>query len=118
MLPLYIHTHTYIHTVKDTGIVTESCFPCTHTYTHTHTVKDTGIVTESCFPYSAQKGKAAVCVRACTNGEPFIKYKAKDFFQLKTEVDMQKEIMTNGPVEAGFIVSVCLCRRLCVYIHR
>ena len=79
-----------------------------HTYTHTHirTVKDTGIVTETCFPYSAQKGKAAACIRACVDGEPFIKYKARDFYQLKTEADIQKEIMTNGPVEAGFIVSL------------
>jgi len=66
---------------------------------------DHGIVTETCFPYGSQKGKAPACIHACVDGkEPFVKYKAFDFYQLKTELDIQKEIMTNGPVEAGFTV--------------
>jgi len=67
-------------------------------------LKTRGIVTESCFPYSAGKGHVAACSTKCVGEEPYVKYKAADYYQLKTEEDIMKEIYLNGPVEAGFSV--------------
>jgi len=67
-------------------------------------LKESGIVTESCFPYSAGKGKVAACRNKCEGAEAYTKYKAADYYQLKTEEDIMKEIYLNGPVEAGFSV--------------
>jgi len=68
-------------------------------------LRDTGIVTDACFPYGAGRGTAPACRTACVNASiPFKKYKSADFFQIKGEDDIMKEIFTNGPVEAGFRV--------------
>ena len=68
-------------------------------------LKATGIVTENCFPYGAGKGMAPACRTTCLNASiPFKKYKAADYYQLKGEDDIMKEIYTNGRVEAGFRV--------------
>jgi len=67
-------------------------------------IHNTGIVTDACFPYTAGRGVAASCASKCVDGEAFTRYKTKDSFQLKTVQDIQMEIMTNGPVEGGFMV--------------
>ena len=68
-------------------------------------LRDTGIVSEACFPYGAGKGMAPACRTTCVNASvPFKKYKSADFYQLKHEEDIMKEIYLNGPVEAGFRV--------------
>merc|ERR1719199_2362362 len=68
-------------------------------------LRDTGIVSEACFPYGAGKGVAPACRTTCVNASvPFKKYKSADFYQLKDEEDIMKEIYLNGPVEAGFRV--------------
>merc|ERR1711920_502291 len=48
-------------------------------------LKDTGIVTDSCFPYTAGNGTAPTCASKCVE-------------------NMQKEIMTNGPIQVAFKV--------------
>ena len=40
----------------------------------------------------------------CDSAEPLVKYKSKNYYRLSTVEDIQKAIMTNGPVEAGFEV--------------
>eukprot|EP00217_Crustomastix_stigmatica_P000310 CAMPEP_0183820322 /NCGR_PEP_ID=MMETSP0803_2-20130417/64584_1 /TAXON_ID=195967 /ORGANISM="Crustomastix stigmata, Strain CCMP3273" /LENGTH=324 /DNA_ID=CAMNT_0026065219 /DNA_START=32 /DNA_END=1006 /DNA_ORIENTATION=+ len=67
-------------------------------------LKSTGIVTDTCFPYTAGTGVAPTCETSCVDSEPFKKYKASDAFRLTTVEDIQKAIMTDGPVEAGFMV--------------
>jgi cathepsin B len=62
---------------------------------------ETGVVTDSCFPYGAGGGRAPACVSKCVDGEPYTKYKAANFYQLKTEEDIQHDIMTYGPVGAA-----------------
>jgi cathepsin B len=65
---------------------------------------NTGIVSDSCFPYTAGTGVAAACQTKCSDSESFTKYKAADSFHLTTVEDIQKELMTNGPLQAAFIV--------------
>lgn len=67
-------------------------------------LKSTGIVTETCFPYDAGTGVAPSCEKKCKDSEPYTKYKSSDAFQLTSVADIQKAIMTDGPVEAGFTV--------------
>jgi cathepsin B len=67
-------------------------------------LKDTGIVSDKCFPYTAGTGTPASCETKCVDGESFTKYKSQDAYQVKTVEGIQKEIMTNGPVECGFEV--------------
>jgi len=65
---------------------------------------NTGIVTESCFPYTAGTGEAATCETKCVDSESFTKTKAKNSYAIKGVANMQKEIMTNGPVQVAFKV--------------
>jgi len=67
-------------------------------------LKDTGIVTDKCFPYTAGQGTAASCETKCVDGESFTKYKSKDAYQITGVDNIKKEIMTSGPVETGFMV--------------
>ena len=67
-------------------------------------METTGVVTDGCFPYGAGAGKPPACSHTCADGEKYIKYHAADTFQLETEQDIQKAIMTDGPVEGGFTV--------------
>ena len=66
-----------------------------------------GIVTDKCFPYTAGQGQAAPCPpqgQCAAQGVDYKKYKSQDFYRLASVADIQKAIMTNGPVEAGFMV--------------
>lgn len=67
-------------------------------------LKHTGIVTDSCFPYTAGKGTAPACISKCKDSESFTRYKSTDAYQLHGVENIQKEIMTSGPVEASFKV--------------
>jgi len=64
----------------------------------------TGIVTDSCFPYGAGSGQAPACATKCVDGSDFKKYKAKNSYAINGVENMQKEIMTNGPVQVAFTV--------------
>jgi cathepsin B len=67
-------------------------------------MEKTGLVTDTCFPYTAGKGQAAACVSKCVDGETFAKTKAKSSYAIKGVANMQKEIMTNGPIQVAFNV--------------
>jgi len=67
-------------------------------------LRDTGIVTDSCFPYSAGRGKAPACVSRCYDNERFVKTKAASIFAIKGVLNMQKEIVTHGPIQVAFMV--------------
>ena len=69
-----------------------------------------GAVTDSCFPYTSGHGNVPPCPfprwKEC-QGAPdanYFKYKTKNYYRLSTVADIQKAIMTGGPVEARFLV--------------
>jgi cathepsin B len=66
----------------------------------------TGIVSDSCFPYSAGTGVAPRCSDKCADGESWSasKVRASSAYAINGAVNMQKEIMTNGPVQVAFMV--------------
>lgn len=65
---------------------------------------NTGVVTDNCFPYSAGGGSAPSCATKCSDGESWTKYKAKTSYAINGVENMQKEIMTNGPIQVAFKV--------------
>lgn len=67
-------------------------------------LKNTGIVTDKCFPYGAGGGDAPACVSACVDGEPFHKQKASSVFSIHGVENMQKEMAAHGPVQVAFNV--------------
>lgn len=67
-------------------------------------LKDTGIVTDACFPYGAGGGKAPACVDKCANGADFQKYKASSVYSISGNDNLQKDLSTNGPIQVAFMV--------------
>lgn len=69
-------------------------------------LQQTGIVPDACFPYSAGQGTAPKCPSSCVDGENWAaaKVKAKSAYAIKGVMNMQKEIMTNGPIQVAFKV--------------
>jgi len=67
-------------------------------------LKTTGIVTDTCEPYTAGTGTSGTCLHKCSDSEAYKKYKSKDAYKVTGVANIQKEIMTNGPVEVGFTV--------------
>lgn len=69
-------------------------------------IKDTGIVSDSCLPYTAGGGSAPSCPNQCVDGESWSasKVKAKSVYAVQGILNMQKEIMTNGPIQVAYIV--------------
>jgi cathepsin B len=67
-------------------------------------LENTGTVTDACFPYTAGGGKAATCRHSCEDSESFKKYKAKSVYAINGVLNMQKEIMKNGPIQVAFKV--------------
>jgi len=65
---------------------------------------NTGIVTDSCFPYAAGDGTAPACPSRCQDSEAFNRFKARNSYAIKGVTNMQKEIMTNGPIQVAFMV--------------
>lgn len=67
-------------------------------------LKDTGIVTDACFPYGAGAGTAPECVTTCANGADFKKYKASSIYSISGNDNLQKDLSTNGPIQVAFMV--------------
>lgn len=69
-------------------------------------LKSTGIVSDACFPYTAGNGTAASCAQKCADGESWSssKVKAASAYAINGVANMQKELMTNGPVQVAFMV--------------
>lgn len=65
---------------------------------------NTGIVTDTCFPYSAGSGTAPQCETSCADSEAFTKFKAQSAYAVNGVDNMQKEVMTHGPIQAAFKV--------------
>merc|ERR1712032_1620465 len=60
--------------------------------------------TDACFPYTAGSGTAPTCETKCVDGSAFTRTKAGSVFAINGVANMQKEIMTNGPVQVAFKV--------------
>jgi len=67
-------------------------------------LQNTGIVSDQCFPYTAGSGTAPACPSKCVDSESFSRTKAKNSYAINGVTNMQKEIMTNGPIQVGFKV--------------
>jgi cathepsin B len=66
-----------------------------------------GVVTESCKPYRSGVGINGFCQMRCSNlSEAYTKYYCKKGSHSApvTAVDIQRELMTNGPLQVGFVV--------------
>merc|ERR1711972_1165051 len=69
-------------------------------------LKSTGIVSDACFPYTAGDGSAPSCSQTCADGESWSssKVKAASAYAVNGVANMQRELMTNGPVQVAFMV--------------
>lgn len=67
-------------------------------------IQRSGIVTEACWPYSSGGGAVEKCRTSCKSGETWKKFKGKNVRQFYTANDAKLDILTNGPVETGFLV--------------
>jgi len=69
-------------------------------------IKNTGIVSDSCFPYSAGSGHAPTCSDKCADSEAWAssKVKASSVYAINGVENMQQEIMTKGPIQVAFMV--------------
>ena len=70
-------------------------------------IESVGVVTERCFPYAAGEGNAPPCPpkgQCVSKSAEYKKYRTSDHYRLDTVEDIQKAIMTGGPVEGGFEV--------------
>jgi len=69
-------------------------------------LKTSGIVSDACLPYTAGDGDAPSCQHKCSNSEDWSKSKVKasKAYPINGAINMQKEIMTNGPIQVGFKV--------------
>jgi len=74
-----------------------------------------GVVPETCFPYASQEGIEPQCPTTCINNQTItfesVKYKTSSYYAVgswiffwEREAAIQKELMTNGPIEVGFSV--------------
>jgi len=63
-----------------------------------------GVVTDACMPYTAGDGIAPRCRRKCADSETFVRTKAQSAYAINGVANMQKDIMTNGPIQVGFRV--------------
>jgi len=71
-------------------------------------LESTGVVSEACFPYTSGEGTEEHCLHgSCTDKHvPFVKFRcAEDTVKILADVESIKlELMTNGPMETGFMV--------------
>jgi len=69
-------------------------------------LQNTGIVTDTCLPYTAGNGTAPACANKCVDSETWSqsKVKASSAYAINGVTNMQKEIMTNGPIQVAFKV--------------
>jgi len=67
-------------------------------------IQNTGLVTDACFPYGAGNGTAPTCATKCVDSESFTRTKATSAYAINGVTNMQKEIMTHGPIQIAFKV--------------
>lgn len=69
-------------------------------------LQSSGIVTDTCLPYAAGSGTAPACPNKCVDGETWSqsKVKASTSYAINGVTNMQKEIMTHGPIQVAFKV--------------
>merc|ERR1711977_366551 len=67
-------------------------------------IVNTGLVTDSCDPYTSGSGTSGTCSKKCADGSSWTPSKAKTSFAINGVENMQKEIMTNGPIQVAFKV--------------
>merc|ERR1712066_533524 len=69
-------------------------------------LQDSGIVSDACFPYAAGGGDAPECPNECADSESWSqsKVKASSAYAINGVPNMQKEIMTHGPIQVGYKV--------------
>merc|ERR1711979_30170 len=62
--------------------------------------------TDTCFPYEAGSGNAPSCPNQCEDSENWdqSKFKASSAYAINGVTNMQKEMMTNGPIQVGYKV--------------
>jgi cathepsin B len=65
---------------------------------------NTGIVTDTCMPYAAGGGTVPSCPSKCVDSESFSRQKATGGYAITGVPNMQKEIMTHGPIQVAFKV--------------
>jgi len=65
---------------------------------------NTGIVTDTCMPYSAGGGTVPSCPAKCADSESFTRQRATGGYAINGVPNMQKEIMTHGPIQVAFKV--------------
>ena len=60
-------------------------------------------MTDDCFPYGAGTGSEPSCSQTCADSEDWAtaKHFASEVFAINGVENMQKEIMTNGPIEVS-----------------
>lgn len=64
----------------------------------------TGVVTDKCFPYTAGNGTPPACPVLCVDGTTWTPHKASSSYALYNVQAMQKDLMTNGPIQVAFEV--------------
>jgi cathepsin B len=67
-------------------------------------MKDTGVVTEDCFPYTAGNKIVEKCTTKCKNGSKKIYYKGKGAHRISGVQQMMDEIDKFGPIYASLTV--------------
>jgi len=65
---------------------------------------NTGVVSDDCLPYKSGTGTASECSTTCKGSGEYKKYKATGAKAIRGVANMQKEIMTNGPIQVAFKV--------------
>lgn len=69
---------------------------------------NTGIVSDECYPYTSGSGITGTCqtsAGSCVNKSvPFKKYRASNSITYTTVQDIKTDLLTNGPIETGFLV--------------
>lgn len=82
-------------------------------------LEQTGISTDACTPYTSGGGDSGTCPKKCKDGSAIKLYKAKNAKQLSSVAAIQQDLMTFGPVQAGFSVYQDFMNyKSGVYVHK
>jgi cathepsin B len=63
-----------------------------------------GLATDSCIPYTAHNNTAPACPSSCADGSSVVRTHASKAYAINGVANMQKEIMTKGPIQIAFMV--------------
>eukprot|EP01015_Nassula_variabilis_P002938 TRINITY_DN1177_c0_g1_i1.p1 TRINITY_DN1177_c0_g1~~TRINITY_DN1177_c0_g1_i1.p1 ORF type:complete len:263 (+),score=64.33 TRINITY_DN1177_c0_g1_i1:91-879(+) len=63
-----------------------------------------GIPSDECVPYTSDKGDVEDCPKECKDGSKIELYRTKNIRTYDTIEDAKLDILTNGPIETGFMV--------------